>query len=85
MLAMIRFGRGAQDEARAVAPLEPDDLREPWGDVPAGRAVAPLEPDDDLREPWGDVPATPAGTEPRRPDPVPAGARRAYRRWIEED
>ncbi len=64
MLAMIRFGRGAQDEARAVAPLEPDD---------------------DLREPWGSVPATPAGTEPRRPDPGPAGARRAYRRWIEED
>ena len=45
------------------------------------RAVAPLE-DDDLREPWGDVPAIPAGADWRRSDLVPAGALRAYRRWL---
>ena len=38
--------------------------------------------DNDLREPWGDVPAVPMSVQLGRPDPVPAGARRAYRRWL---
>ena len=50
-------------------------------DVPAALSL-PNEPDDDLREPWGDVPAIPAGADWRRSDLVPAGALRAYRRWL---
>ena len=39
---------------------------------------------DELREPWGDVPAVPEASlvRQRRYPPVPAGALRAYRRWL---
>lgn len=57
-------------------------LRSGRSEDDARAVAAPLEADDELSEPWGDVPAIPAGADWRRSDLVPAGALRAYRRWL---